>query len=270
MASKITRKVKDCIKKTRLFKRYLLYLNKKAYQLGPEYRKAATLIQESKMMVDLGCGSNPHPHAKVAVDKYIEPIHRKFGNNQNIDIAEMEKNGIKFVQADFENLPFTDNQFDFAYSHHVIEHLDDPSKACLEMQRIARGGVIYCPSILSEYIFGRKYHKWLVTYRGQLLIFIEKDWDQPWFGEGPVRVNGKIKTTKDCNPFDILLNEGNWYHGIHRYKRLTQMLRGYWFGHTKNLETCFIWKDKFDYLIIYKDGSVKSSLINCNFDQKEV
>lgn len=254
---KIPKGLKEKLKKSKVYK---LYSNSQLYSMGVEYKIAQKMINESKNMVDLGCGSNPHPKASVAVDKYIEPIHRHFGNNKNINIAEIEKKGIQFVQADFEDLPFHDKQFDVAYSHHVIEHLDDPSKACVEMQRIARGGVILCPSIFAEYIFGRKYHKWIITCRGNLLIFIEKDWETPWFGEGPVRIDGKIKISKDCNPFDILLNDGSWYHGIHRYKRLTKILRGYWYGHYKNIETCFVWKDKFDYLIVYKDGSFKSSI----------
>lgn len=84
--------------------------------------------------------------------------HRRFGSNKNIDVAEIEKIGIKFVVADLEDLPFGDKQFDVAY------------------------------------------------------------------------------------------------------KRLTKMLRRYWFGHYKNIETCFVWKDRFDYLIVHKDGSFKSSV----------
>lgn len=231
------------------------------HPLSPEYIKAQKIINESINMIDLGCGSSPHPKSKVAVDKYIEPIHRKYGSNKKIDIAKIEKNGkTKFVQANFEKLPFENKSFDVAYSHHVIEHLDDPSKACDEMQRIAEKGVIICPSIFAEYIFGRKYHKWIITIRDKLLIFLEKDWEVPWFGEGPIIVDGKIQEPKDCNPFDILLNEGNWYHGPYKYDRLSEMLREYWFGHNKCMENCFIWEDKFDYLIVYKNGQFKSSM----------
>lgn len=94
-------------------------------------------------MIDLGCGSSPHRKATVAVDKYIEPIHRKYGANQKIDVAKIEEQGIKFVEADFEDLPFEDKSFDVAYSHHVVEHLDNPAKACKEMQRVAKGGGDY-------------------------------------------------------------------------------------------------------------------------------
>lgn len=134
-------------------------LSRKSYSLSKEYENAQKILSEAKSIVDLGCGSNPHPRACVAVDKY-------------------------------------------------------------------------------------------------------KDWEEPWFGEGPVQINGKIKAQKNCNPFDILLNEGNWYHGIHRYKKLTNYLQKYWYGHSKSIETCFVWKDSFDFLIVYKDESFKTSKIS--------
>lgn len=210
-------------------------------------------------MVDLGCGTSPHPKASVAVDKYIEPLQRKYGQNESIDILSLKKQGINFIEADFENLPFENKQFDVAYSHHVVEHLDDPCKGLNEMMRIASSGVIMCPSIFAEYAFGRKYHKWMVTVQCNTLIFVEKDWEGLWFGEGPYIIDGKVNFESDVNPFDVLLNDGDWYQGEEQYHRLTEKIRKYWFGHYKIMETCFVWKDYFDYLIIYKNGDLYSS-----------
>lgn len=78
-------------------------------------------------------------------------MHREFGGNKTIDICGIEAQGIKFVEADFENLPFIDKAFDVAYSHHVVEHLDNPEKGLCEMQRVAKSGIIMCPSIFAEY-----------------------------------------------------------------------------------------------------------------------
>lgn len=245
--------IKQELKKTKAY-RWYEFQKKKGW--SPEYVKADKLLRTSKSIVDLGCGTNPYPLASAAVDKYIKPVHRKFGANRAIDVDEIQRKGIRFVEADFENLPFEDNEFDTAYSHHVVEHLEHPALALKEMMRVARGGVIMCPSIFAEYLFGRVYHKWIVTYRGNLLIFIEKDWEYPWFGEGPQQMEGHTVAGKNCNPFDILLNEGNWYHGIHRYKALTKKLQFYWSGHWKNLETVFVWKGRFQYLIIYKNGHI--------------
>lgn len=253
-------RLKTIIKKTVIYKIYKFFKIRSQHELSPEFKAANELIYGSNNMVDLGCGTSPHPKASVAVDKYIEPIHRKYGSNQKINIESFAARGIKFVEADFENLPFNDKEFDVAYSHHVVEHLDNPIKGLKEMQRIAQSGVIMCPSIFAEYMFSRQYHKWLIGYNGNTIIFIEKSWDNLWFGEGPHVENGKTVAPHNCNPFDILLNEHNWYHGVHRWRKLTKLMQKYWYGHHKIMENVFVWKDSFDYVVIWKDGRIDSSL----------
>ena len=136
--------LKEITKKTSIYRCLCIFTHifrtRNKYTYSTEYETAMNNIEKSDNMVDLGCGNTPHPKAKVAVDKYIEPIHRKFGSNKKIEVSSIEKRGISFVEADFENLPFADNEFDFAYSHHVVEHLDNPIKGMQEMMRIARGG----------------------------------------------------------------------------------------------------------------------------------
>ena len=119
--------------------------------------------------------------------------------------------------------------------------------------------MILCPGPMQEYVFGREYHKGIVTSRKNTIIFIEKNWEGVLFGEGPYVENGKTKMPKDCNPFDILLNDGNWYHGLHRYKRLTELLRKEWYGHKSSMEVVFNWTDSFDYVVVYKDGTIERS-----------
>lgn len=237
-------------------------LGRKNYEQSPNMKIAINNLKSANSVVDLGCGSSPCSYATVAVDKYIEPIHRQYGANKKIEVEKIEERGIKFVCADFEELPFKDNEFDMAYSHHVIEHIEHPENACREMQRIAKRGVIMCPSIFAEGMFGRKYHKWKITSVGTRLIFIEKSIDEKdvlWFGEGPQRINGKVQVPKKCNPFDILLNESRWYYGFERFPRLTKLIRKYWFGHYEIMENVFNWEDSFQYTIFYANGKVINS-----------
>lgn len=226
------------------------------HKMSPEYLKSIKLINESFNIVDLGCGTNPLPQAKVAVDKYIEPIHRIYGQGKSIDITRIEQTGRKFICADFENLPFESKEFDLAYSRHVVEHLEHPEKALKEMQRIAKKGIIMCPSIFAENIYGRTYHKWEITWRDNLIVFIEKRSKELWFGEGPKVIDGKTEIPLDCNPFDIILNDGDWYNGNCYDKRLRKLLRKYWYGHFSIMENIFIWENNFDFLIVYNDGTI--------------
>lgn len=229
------------------------------YPMSPEYTKAMQFINTSTNIVDLGCGTNPLPQATVAVDKYIEPIHRIYGRGEQIDIAGIERKGIKFIRADFEKLPFGDKEFDLAYSHHVIEHIEHPEEALKEMQRIARKGIIMSPSIFAESIYARTYHKWEITWRGNLIILVEKRNKRLWFGEGPRIVDGKIEIPMNCNPFDMILNDGDWYNGNCYDKRLRNLLRNYWYGHYSIMENVFVWEDSFDFLIVYNDGKIIKS-----------
>lgn len=165
--------------------------------------------------------------------------------------------------ADLLALPFADKSFDFAYSHHVFEHLSDPRRACREMCRIARAGVIITPSIFAELAFGRPYHRWLVIARGNTIVFIEKQKaeDRP-FGQHPIpKPGGGYKVGPDTNPFDILLNDGGWYHGREKMPRLSRLLRQYWYSHSPVMETIFLWENGFNCVVIHADGRIEHERI---------
>jgi SAM-dependent methyltransferase len=226
---------------------------------SPEWKRLQELLSTSKRLIDLGCGSNPHPKAQVAVDAFIEPIHRNFGFGQELNVHRFQEEGGLFAQADLESLPFADKAFDFAYSHHVFEHLSDPKKACSEMCRIAHRGAIITPSVFVEIAFGRPYHLWLVLARGNTLFFVRKmPYEDRPFGEHPVpRKVGGYRVTEKTNPFDILLNQGNWYHGIERMHRLSRLLRYLLYSHSPVYKVIFLWEGKFDCVVIHQDGSIE-------------
>ena len=126
------------------------------------------MIRNPKI-VDLGSGGNPRKDAGVLVDKYEEPLHRGH-TTKELKIPE----NVKFVKADIADLPFEDNEFDFSYCIQVLEHVDDPVKCCNEIMRISKSGYIDCPRFVWELLFGRKYHKWIVSMEKNKLIFTRK------------------------------------------------------------------------------------------------
>jgi SAM-dependent methyltransferase len=230
-----------------------------SYEPSPEWQALEAELSKAQRVVDLGCGARPHPKATVAVDAFLEPEHRTLGAGPVIDPNAFEKSNVRFVQADIANLPFADKEFDFAYSHHVFEHLPDPKKACAEMCRIARAGAIITPSIFSEVAFGRPYHLWLVIARKDTLLFIQKtDRENCQFGDHPVpRKNGRYSVASTTNPFDILLNDGRWYWGLQRMPRLSRLLRKFWYSHSPVTEVVFLWKGTFNCLIVHEDGGTE-------------
>jgi SAM-dependent methyltransferase len=212
------------------------------------------MLRSSRRIIDLGCGSNPVPGASVAVDYYIEPEQRSLGHGAALDRSVFELRGIEFHNQRIDaRLPFADKAFDFAYSHHVFEHLDDPATACSEMARIARAGAVITPSIFAEMAFGRPYHKWLVIDGHQTLFFFRKkdEEDRP-FGEHPCwDERSGWYADESTNPFDIALDDGEWYTQDpgREFRKFSQKLRHLWYSHSPVIENIFLWRDSFQCVI---------------------
>jgi SAM-dependent methyltransferase len=216
----------------------------------PSWVAVQERLAAARTVVDLGCGGAPVAGATAAVDRFLAPEERALGAGATIDPERLRARGIRFVSSRIDaELPFRDREFDFAYSAHAFEHLEDPALACREMQRIARAGVIITPSILAEHLFGRPYHRWLVMGRERLILFFRKRpfEDRP-FGEHP-RWDERARrwrADQDTNPFDMLLNESGWYRGSERAPRLRRRLRHHWFSHSPVMEMIFLWEDRFE------------------------
>jgi ubiquinone/menaquinone biosynthesis C-methylase UbiE len=76
---------------------------------------------------------------------------------------------------------FKDKQFDYAWCHHVIEHALNPEKACSELMRIAKEGVLYFPTPQVELMCGRYDHKWVVfKIADDHLLFISRYFKPPY------------------------------------------------------------------------------------------
>ncbi len=221
--------------------------------VDPRWTTLQDRIAAARSLVDLGSGPVPVAGATVAVDRWTEPEHRDLGAGAAIDVEALRARGVRFVNARIDApLPFRDGEFEFAYSHHAFEHLEDPAAACSEMQRIARAGAIVTPSILAEHLFGRPYHRWLVMDRGDAIFFFRKRpfEDRP-FGDHPEwdAAAGRWRVTPETNIFDILLNDGGWYRGRERCPRLEERLRSYWHGHHPVMEVVFLWEGSFSCVV---------------------
>jgi len=115
------------------------------------------------MKVDIGCGGTLQRCAK-GYDVYTEIFTPK------------ESMPGKFVLCPMEKMPFKDKEFNYARCHHVIEHVENPDKACSELIRIAKGGILSFPPIQAELMFGRKNHNWFVCVDNGRLLFIKKQY----------------------------------------------------------------------------------------------
>ncbi len=142
---------------------------------SPELLERQLSINPQDRVLDVGGGHNPFPRADVIVDIDLCSGHHR--NGQSICI----NNNQKIVQADICNLPFKDKEFDFVVCIHVLEHVQDPGKACTELMRVARRGFIEVPRKWTEFYAGHPTHRWLVDEMSGALVFEPIEYDESPF-----------------------------------------------------------------------------------------
>lgn len=126
-------------------------------------------ISSDELVLDVGSGGWPFKRANHLADKYPdETTHR---------VEEMVRDGRPFFNADLQQLPFEDRQYDFVFCSHVLEHLDNPGAAIRELQRVGRRGYIEVPTRLSDVMFNftriPDHHRWHGFVQGNTLILAE-------------------------------------------------------------------------------------------------
>ena len=127
-------------------------------------------------ILDIGCNLDAIEYAQTVADV--------------TNFSEFYKNK-KFVLIDDKKLPFEDNQFDFVYASHVIEHVEDVSYFMREIQRISKQGYIELPSLLEDNIIlsdnSTKDHKWFFQFddvNRVLLVEKKKQLIEPFLTHG--------------------------------------------------------------------------------------
>ena len=117
-------------------------------------------------ILDIGCNIAPVEYAQTVADI------------QDFSDFYKEKNK-KFILIQNKILPFKDNEFDFVYASHVIEHVDDVSFFINELKRISKQGYIELPSLLEDNLVLSKNssedHKWIFKFDDvEKILLVEK------------------------------------------------------------------------------------------------
>lgn len=169
MKQNILQKVNDFLERRFFLRVERLKPAVKTYQDRFEYQREYVdfNIASGEKVLDIGSGNNPFPFATHLVDLYHEDNRHRGG-------VELVRDGRPMFEADIESLPFRDKEFDFVYCSHVLEHVNDPKKACGEIMRVGKRGYIETPTRTSDIFYNFCYlHKWYVNLAGSSLIFIE-------------------------------------------------------------------------------------------------
>lgn len=178
------------------------------------YVDSILLSNRDWKVLDIGCGYSANDYATTICD--IQDLSKHY-NDRN------------FVKLIDENLPFTDNEFDFVVASHVIEHVKDPKKFIAELERVSKKGYIELPTKLEDNLVfeNKKEHLW------------HMDFDD---------VNLELIISKKLQVFNPILTVST-----------VQKLREYF---RKSLIIELYWENKIDYKIIEKNIVHQMSLIN--------
>ena len=131
-------------------------------------------IGKNEKVLEVGGGHNPHPRSNVVVDKFVDTNYHR---HSDIKVLKNQQ----FIQADGENLPFKDKEFDYIICNQVLEHVENPDIFLKEQARVGKRGYLETPSVIGEYLFPKESHKWLILEHENKIILVEKKkvWGEP-------------------------------------------------------------------------------------------
>ena len=124
-------------------------------------------IGKKDRVLEVGSGHNPTYRADVIVEQYIETNYHRCGNLKIYPHQD-------FINANGEALPFKDKEFDYVICNQVLEHVENPADFIREQCRVSKRGYMETPSLLGEFLFPKKSHKWIILYLDKKLILFEK------------------------------------------------------------------------------------------------
>lgn len=224
-----------------------------AMEHAPSQIEMQRIVGECETVIDLGSGANPIEGATAAVDLFVGSEQRSHGEGAQIDKSKFENRGIRFVEQSIDQpLPFAENEFDFVYSSHVIEHVENPGSACDEMMRIGKQGLLRCPAIMGEFLYGRVYHRWMVAQRAGTIVFIEKTADEfsPFGSDSDFDL-------EVYNPIEALLDwdgDGPGTPSSGLIGRLKKTLQLHFYGRTPLSEVNLFWQNGFNWVEVHANG----------------
>ena len=160
-AIEILSELYDQYKKLKNIDRYSLY----------QCRFFNFCIKATDKVLDVGSGNIPFHLATHLVD--ITTENDNFGR---AGVAFKHVDGKPVYECNLEKLSFEDNEFDFVYCSHVLEHVADPEKACAELIRVGKRGFIESPTRGKDIWLNTaniSNHRWAIEKDNNKLIFTE-------------------------------------------------------------------------------------------------
>jgi ubiquinone/menaquinone biosynthesis C-methylase UbiE len=170
--------VNDWTQKRKVKHRYDLtaemYNSRYSEEQENKYIAALTYVKPTGLVLDLGCGtgllfshitSTIKTIVGVDISKKLLVQAKEYARNMN---------NISLVQADADNLPFRNNEFDTVYVFTVLQNMPEPFKTLLEASRITKVDAMIIITGLKR-VFSLKTLEQLVQSAGLYVVSINDD-----------------------------------------------------------------------------------------------
>lgn len=108
-------------------------------------------IMDHQHGLDIGAGAGQYTTMLLAMGYNVVAVEP--------DIKKIEKSGVPYVVSSGQNLPFDDNQYDFAFAVNVLHHTKRPVELLQEVNRVARRVII--SEVNHDNIFVRLYNQFI-------------------------------------------------------------------------------------------------------------
>jgi SAM-dependent methyltransferase len=179
-------------------------------------------------VLDVGSGADPFPYATMLVD-----LHRGTTEHRREALATAGK---PFKVADINQLPFDAKSFGFVYCSHVLEHVENPKRACEELMRVGKRGYVETPSLMSDVLFAwaAGMHRWHVVAIANRLVFFE-------YG---ARLAQGVRSEY-------------WRRSI--FSRSHHPLQDVFYRNLDIFNSSLMWRDCFNYTVFHLDGKIEQS-----------
>lgn len=204
------------------------YLPELSRYTSQAFVRADLAVQPGSVVLDVGSGHYPFPHATILSDLHTGSTPHRTEN--------LARDGRPFVVFDIHRMPFRNRSVDFVYCSHVLEHVENPGRACAELARVARGGYVETPTLGKDVLFawGKGRHRWHVVAIGNRLVFFEY-------------MSRQVDGIRSSAWRDLIFGEA--YHPLQEA----------YYANEDVFNVMFRWRGRFDWVVYRLDGSVETS-----------
>jgi ubiquinone/menaquinone biosynthesis C-methylase UbiE len=111
------------------------------------FNRVNSLIKESFVVLDVGCGRGAHNEDSVPIRKNLRNLRGKVAKVIGIDINQSAKNNPfldEFYLLQGYKWPINDNSVDMIICDNVLEHIKNPDEFFAEITRVLQNGGFLC------------------------------------------------------------------------------------------------------------------------------